>query len=221
LGFGGFALTRFVFRIYGRAWLVGAILASMGNFVTGLFYVNYYSVVTKLSTENIVTLHEPEDLFAAPKTSFFKLENYVNKTDLAEGHYVKSEGLKLHCVVYPIVGKNWQKEDSVRVWGAFITRSAFFEKNSPELQDRTNTANRLLWIYDDTAQFAAFRTAIDYSAKKQGLKAADKIIIAEWADIEDEKASLARKYWLALLLLNITWGVAVFVREMKPTEEKV
>jgi hypothetical protein len=215
LGGGAFALSHFVFKLYGRAWLVGAVLASLGTFVTGIFYVNYYGATTKMAEEEIVTLQKPEDLFAAGEKKFFKINHLINQISFAESHYAESEGLKLNCVVYPITGKDWQKGDSVKVWGAFITRAASFDKSGTELSERTDTKRRLLWVYDDTAQLAAFEKAIDFCAKKQNLSRSEKIIIAEWADIEDEKASMARKFGLALLILNITWGVAVYVRELK------
>jgi hypothetical protein len=75
-----------------------------------------------------------------------------------------------------------------------------------------------LWVYDDTLQLKAFEKAIDFCAEKQNLPRPEKIIIAEWADIEDEKSSLARKFGLALLILNITWAAAVYVRELKTVE---
>jgi hypothetical protein len=213
-GWAAFVLSRFVFKIYGRAWVIGALAASFGTFVTGLFYVNYYGVVTKLDNENVLVLDRPEDLFKAQGNNFFLLNQVLNKIEFAENHYAKIDGMKQHCVVYPIVSPEWKKEDTVRVWGAYITRSAFFERNSPELKDRTNMSYRMLWVYSDSAQLAAFREAIDNCAQKQGLITAKKIIVAEWADTEDEKRSLARKFWLAWALLNATWGVAVFVKEL-------
>ncbi len=218
LGGGAFALSHFVFKIYGRAWLVGALLASLGTFVTGLFYVNYFSVMTKTAAEEIVSLQKPEELFAAGKKKFFKIENVANQIAFAESQYAEAEGLKLNCVVYPITAKDWKKGDSVKVWGAFVTRAVSFDKSGTELSERTETERRLLWVYDDTVQLKAFEKAIDFCAEKQNLPRPEKIIIAEWADIEDEKSSLARKFGLALLILNITWAAAVYVRELKTVE---
>lgn len=216
VGVGSFALMRFLPKpIYLRSWVVGAVLSSGGCFITGLFYVNYYSVTTKLSAESVKLVNYPQDLRNHRSDDFFNIQYYDNKIDLASNHFIKSGGMRLNCVVYPIVPPNWTKNDTVVTWGAFVTRTALFDNSSPELPDRTNTTRRLIWVYKDTAQINAFDEAIKLAGEKHNLLVATDKIIVEWADINDEQQGLARKFWLAWLLLNATWGVVVFLREVE------